>query len=104
MMEAVCGYLPNLETTRFLRNNPNLCVCSWYLFQVLDYMVRATCYSLHTDYTYTWGIFASLRFSNSGTGHLVTFLRDGEFPHGFPGKDQEFQLNFPGKPWGNPIT
>ena len=73
MMEAVCGYLPNLETTRFLRNNPNLCVCSWYLFQVLDYMVRATCYSLHTDYTYTWGMFASLRFSNSGTGHLVTF-------------------------------
>jgi hypothetical protein len=74
-MEALSGYLPNLETTRFLRNNPNLCVCSWYmyLFQVLDYMVRATCYSLQTDYTYTWGIFASLRFSNSGTGHLVTF-------------------------------
>jgi hypothetical protein len=67
-------------------------------FRYSEYMVRATCYSLHTDYTYTWGMFASLRFSNSGTGHLVTFWRDGEFPHGFPGKDQEFQLNFPGKP------
>jgi hypothetical protein len=63
-----------------------------------EYMVRATCYSLHTDYTYTWGIFASLRFPNSSTGRLVTFRRDGEFPHGFTGKDQEFQLDFPGKP------
>jgi hypothetical protein len=66
-------------------------------FRYSEHMVRAICDSLHTDYTYTWDMFASLRFSNSGTGHLVTFLRDGEFPHGFPGKDQEFQLKIPEK-------
>jgi hypothetical protein len=74
-------YTPNTETTRFLRNNPDLRAHNWYLFQVqwsTWYEPRAAdCIPIIHIQLY---IFISSDFSNSGEGCFVEILRDRASP------------------------